>query len=329
MKLHESESLFRDAIVATAQRFDIPDIYIEKDYWVTYALYTIFGSVAKTFAVFKGGTALAKCYGIIERFSEDIDMVALNETGDSGNKLKEKLKKISKAIETMLPETEVQGITNKRGMIRKTAHAYPKQFQGDFGQVRDFIMLESTWLGYHEPHSDREISSFISQMMLETGQEEMAKEYNLMPFKVCVLAPTRTICEKIMSLVRFSHTVTPIEDLRLKIRHCYDLHQLLRLDELSAFLDGEEFEVMLKKVAQDDVEGYKSNNQWLAIHPKEAIIFKETNDTWNALKSAYLGGFSDLVYGKLPDEKDIFETISRIASRLQTMSWTINPNAIT
>jgi hypothetical protein len=328
MRLHENEKLFIQSVRFTAQQKRIKEIYIEKDYWITFALYSIFNSEAAEYAVFKGGTALSKCFEIIERFSEDIDMVVLNE-GESGNQLKERLRSLSKSIESMLPETEVQGITNKLGMIRKTAHTFPKLFKGNYGQVRDFIVLESTWLGYHEPHSDREISSFISQMMLETGQQEMAKEYNLMPFKVRVLAPTRTICEKIMSLVRFSHTETAIEDLRLKIRHCYDLHQLLRLDELSAFLDGEEFEVMLKKVAQDDVEGYKSNNQWLAIHTKEAIIFKETNDTWNALKSAYLGGFSDLVYGKLPDEKDIFETISRIASRLQTLSWTINPNAIT
>jgi len=45
-------------------------------------------------------------------------------------------------------------------MIRKTAHTFPKLFKGNYGQVRDFIVLESTWLGYHEPHSDREISSF-------------------------------------------------------------------------------------------------------------------------------------------------------------------------
>ena len=273
MRLHENEKLFIQSVRFTAQRKRIKEIYIEKDYWITFALHSIFNIEAAEYAVFKGGTALSKCFEIIERFSEDIDMVVLNE-GESGNQLKERLRSLSKSIESMLPEIPVKEVTNKKGMIRKTAHTFPKQFKGNYGQVRDFIVLESTWLGYHEPHSDREISSFISQMMLETGQEEMAKEYNLMPFRVRVLAPTRTICEKIMSLVRFSHTETPIEDLRLKIRHCYDLHQLLRLDELSAFLDGEEFEVMLKKVAQDDVEGYKSNNQWLAIHPKEAIIFK-------------------------------------------------------
>lgn len=42
MRLHENAKLFEQAIRATAQRMKIRDIYIEKDYWVTYALYTIF-----------------------------------------------------------------------------------------------------------------------------------------------------------------------------------------------------------------------------------------------------------------------------------------------
>lgn len=38
MRLHENRSLFQDAIVATAQQMKLPEIYIEKDYWVTFAL---------------------------------------------------------------------------------------------------------------------------------------------------------------------------------------------------------------------------------------------------------------------------------------------------
>lgn len=254
MKLHENEKLFTQSVRFTAQQRGIKEIYIEKDYWVTFALYAIFNSETAAYAVFKGGTALSKCHEIIERFSEDIDMVVLNE-GESGNQLKERLKKLSKSIESILPEIPVKEITNKKGMIRKTAHSYPKKFKGDYEQVRDFIVLESTWLGYHEPYTNKMISSFIAQMMMETGQQDMAKEYNLIPFEVRVLDPTRTICEKVMSLVRFSHTDKPIEDLRQKIRHIYDIHQLLIVEELSAFLDAEAFETMLKKVAQDDVEG--------------------------------------------------------------------------
>jgi predicted nucleotidyltransferase component of viral defense system len=50
----------------------IPAIYVEKDYWVTYALFTIFNNEIGKDTVFKGGTALSKCYNMIERFSEDI-----------------------------------------------------------------------------------------------------------------------------------------------------------------------------------------------------------------------------------------------------------------
>lgn len=35
MKLHENKTLFRQAISGTAESMQIPEIYIEKDYWVT------------------------------------------------------------------------------------------------------------------------------------------------------------------------------------------------------------------------------------------------------------------------------------------------------
>lgn len=78
MNLHESPSLFSEGIRATAQQMGILDIYVEKDYWVTKALHLIFSDPIGAEVVFKGGTALSKCYGLIERFSEDIDLVVLN-----------------------------------------------------------------------------------------------------------------------------------------------------------------------------------------------------------------------------------------------------------
>jgi len=40
MKLHENKTLFRQAVQFTADQMKIPAIYVEKDYWVTYALFT-------------------------------------------------------------------------------------------------------------------------------------------------------------------------------------------------------------------------------------------------------------------------------------------------
>lgn len=323
MKLHENKTLFRQAVQFTADQMKIPAIYVEKDYWVTYALYTIFNNDIGKDTVFKGGTALSKCYNMIDRFSEDIDLVVLRREGEKDSKLKSKLKAISTVVETVLPEVDIEGITHKMGMNRKTAHSYNKEFKGDYGQVRDVIILESTWLGYYEPYSTKSIVSFVGQMMLDTNQSDIAKENGLLPFDLLALEPIRTICEKIMSLVRFSYGEDPIDDLKKKIRHTYDLHQLLQQDEFLKFFQSTDFDEMLLKVANDDVASFRNNNNWLNYHPKEALIFKDLENVWSEMKTIYNGDFKNLVYGELPKEEAVLETLKIIQERLKTISWTI------
>ena len=195
MKLHENIELFRDAVVATSQIMEIPEIYVEKDYWVTLVLFKIFKSEIGKQIVFKGGTALSKCNKLIDRFSEDIDIVLLKQENETGNRLKNRLKQITKIVETVLPEIEIQGITNKKGMIRKTAHQYDKTFTGHYGQIRENIIIEATWLGSFEPYEEGSVSSLIYEMIERTNQIEIAKDYDLEPFEVNVLSPKRTLCE--------------------------------------------------------------------------------------------------------------------------------------
>lgn len=295
--------------------------YVEKDYWITYALFTIFHSEIGKDTVFKGGTALSKCYQMIERFSEDIDLVVLRRQGETDSKLKSKLKTISRKVETILPEVPIEGITNKMGMNRKTAHTYSKEFKGSYGQVRDVIILESTWLGYFEPFTIKSIISFVGQMMLENKQPEIASEFGLRSFELLALEPTRTICEKIMSLVRFSYSENPMEDLKKKIRHTYDLHQLLKQDEFLEFFHSTAFDEMLLKVANDDVASFRNNNQWLIHHPSEALIFKNLERVWDTIKTTYLSDFKDLVYGELPKQEDVLNTLKMIQERFQSVKW--------
>jgi predicted nucleotidyltransferase component of viral defense system len=59
MKLHENIQLFNEAIQMTSKRMNIQPEYIEKDYWVTYALFQIFQNDKEKDTIFKGGTALA------------------------------------------------------------------------------------------------------------------------------------------------------------------------------------------------------------------------------------------------------------------------------
>ena len=323
MRLHENKDLFRQSIEFTAQQMKILPIYVEKDYWVTYALHLIFHDTIGAETIFKGGTALSKCFGLIERFSEDIDLVVLKKDSESGNQLKNKLKKITNVVKAKLTEVDEEGITNKVGMIRKIAYQYPKTFTGKFGQVRENIIVEATWLGRYEPYHTTNISSYVYTMMDKAGQQQFIDEYNLSPFEVQVLHVNRTICEKIMSLVRFSYGEDPITDLQNKIRHTYDLHQLLKVPAINDFFESSAFEEMLSLVGQDDVASFKNNNQWLANHPKDAKTFSETEATWKELENTYTNDFANLVYGTLPTSEEVLGSLLKIRERLKNIKWNI------
>ncbi|WP_457617573.1 nucleotidyl transferase AbiEii/AbiGii toxin family protein [Lutibacter sp.] len=321
MKLHNNSTLFKDAVKFTAAQKNIKDIYVEKDYWVTFVLYNLYKSQLGKEIVFKGGTALSKCYHIIERFSEDIDLIILKDKSQSDHYLKKKLKEITSAVTKLLPEIEEKEITHRVGMVRKTAHTYPKAFKGEFGQIRDTIIVEATRLGHHEPFETKTVASYIYEMMLSTNQEKLAEQYGLLPFNVLALDIKRTLCEKIMSLVRFSYTENAIEDLNNKIRHIYDIHQLLKNKEIEKFFNTVKFDEMLLRVASDDVISFKNNNQYLQNHPREALLFSQPEKTWKQLKTTYQGSFKTLVFGTYPNESEILKTILLITSRLEKINW--------
>ena len=72
MNLHNLKREFYDLIKNTSDYYKINETYVEKDYFV----FVLLKEINLTFphVVFKGGTSLSKCYGIINRFSEDIDL---------------------------------------------------------------------------------------------------------------------------------------------------------------------------------------------------------------------------------------------------------------
>lgn len=323
MNLHQNKALFKEAVLAASQQLGIPEIYVEKDYWVTLVLYEIFHSNMADQIVFKGGTCLSKCHQLIQRFSEDIDLVIFRNEGENDNQLKKKIRNISKIVERVMPETQVKGLTNKKGNIRKTVHQYSRIFNGTFGQIREQLILEATWLGNYEPFTVETVDSYILNFMRSTGQEALIKEYGLQPFKVQALSVERTFCEKIMSLVRFSRTDDPFVSLSNKIRHIYDLYLMLTNESIAAFFKSNDFFNMLQKVGEDDLISYKNDNLWLKDSPCKAIIFQESEMTWDRIGNTYRTIFKDLVFGDFPDENDLVATLKKIGKRLKSLDWEI------
>ena len=77
MKLHLNKELFENYVALASQEEDIDEAIVLKDYYVTMALKHIYA--IHNDLVFIGGTSLSKCFNIINRFSEDIDLVATAE----------------------------------------------------------------------------------------------------------------------------------------------------------------------------------------------------------------------------------------------------------
>src|ERR1700676_2509144 len=61
-------------IEQAAVRRNVSAVVLEKDFWVCWLLGLLFDSEFAGSLVFKGGTSLSKVFGVIERFSEDIDL---------------------------------------------------------------------------------------------------------------------------------------------------------------------------------------------------------------------------------------------------------------
>lgn len=92
MLLHKTPAIFSDIVTATANDLGLQDFQIEKDYYVSLYLKTL-SELDKDGRVFKGGTSLPKCYDVIHRSSEDIDLAMHFKDGFVDTKIRKRLKK--------------------------------------------------------------------------------------------------------------------------------------------------------------------------------------------------------------------------------------------
>lgn len=84
MILHNDTKLMSQTIRAASDYLKITPNYVEKDYWITRSMKLLSKSIYADSVVFKGGTSLSKGYGLIDRFSEDVDVAIIDNLLLSG-----------------------------------------------------------------------------------------------------------------------------------------------------------------------------------------------------------------------------------------------------
>ena len=317
MNLHEDSDIFTELVEATATAIGLPQIYIEKDYWVTRALKHLSESEYSDKAVFKGGTSLSKAYKLIDRFSEDIDLAIFSDgLGDSARK--KLVKGVESAASIGLERIADDERVSKGSNFRKTVYRYPRSVkEGDFGQASQELLIEVNAFSSPEPYDKKELRSYIAETLETVDRKELIEAYQLESFEINVLSVKRTLVEKFLKVIKHSYSDDPVTALSRDIRHLYDICLILREDECKNFVESDEFEHLCSACIDDEKAGHFNYSRCLEKPLKEAPLFSKL-DEWKApITTTYDGIFSDLVYGDKPTIEEVIKVFGYVEKQLK------------
>ena len=318
MTLDNNTEQFSDAIRAASEHLNIAPIYIEKDYWITKILQQLSRTPQANNTVWKGGTSLSKGYRLIDRFSSDIDVAVLAE-GMSGNQIKTLISNVSKGMPEGIPETDMPGKTSKGSRYRKTYHSYESTITDNDSRMQllgNYVIVEINSFANPFPYVRLEIESFITQFLRECDKEQLVIEWDMSPFKLNVLDKRRTVCEKLVSLLRFSFAPQPVEGLKEKIRHFYDLHALLNDTECRTYL-SQTFVADLKELWQHDQSVFFIPDNWQGAEIEDAPLIKDFTQLWKELSDHYSEELGKLAYRPIPSPEEIAKSMSGLFEIVQ------------
>ncbi len=202
MKLFEHPD-FEQAIIRAADHFrprGLRESIIEKDYYVTEAL-RIIEQEAGGKVIFKGGTSLSKGWGLIERFSEDIDIFldpSAFEPSLGKKAIDRELKKLRDAIGTHPALTFVAKESQTIGGFgRNDRFEYAQRFAGT-GDILNRVFVEAGTASGKEPTDRIRLHSYVGQYLQESGVSLEADDEG--PFEMRLLHFRRTFVEKMFAI---------------------------------------------------------------------------------------------------------------------------------
>jgi len=312
MDLHAEKDAFTDIISGAARYFNISEIYIEKDYWVTLLLYRLSQYEKKDRLIFKGGTALAKASRIINRFSEDIDLAVLMPEAN-GNQIKTFMRHAETAITTDLIALPGYSGESKGSVFRKTYYRYPQEFQGDFAQASQVILLEINAFNKPEPVYPLPVCALITDFLKIHDQQLLIDKYHLDRFILFTLGIERTLTEKLVALIKAARSPDALMQLTIKIRHFYDICMILRHADYSIPLYDLTLLPLLQSVVDADRQQFTNAGNWFN-EPLDTIpLFCQPEKYWPALNSAFRQSFALMVFdNELPDDKEVIAALNAI-----------------
>ncbi|RLD44048.1 MAG: nucleotidyl transferase AbiEii/AbiGii toxin family protein [Bacteroidetes bacterium] len=314
MKLHIDYRFFADTIRATSQHLNIRQEFIEKDYWITLVLSRLSASKYAKETVFKGGTSLSKGFGLIDRFSEDVDLAIINTLNKTGNEIKTTIRSTEKEITDSLTEIQMEGVTSKGSRFRKSVFEYDSI---DLKNKSNRLIIEVNSFANSFSYQSLPIQSMIHDFLVQSRNIEYVEQYDLQPFSVNVLNKEQTMVEKLVSLIRFSFDENPVDSLSQKIRHFYDLYFLSIDADCAYFLKSETFNKRFSEILDHDRDLFDVPSGWKDRPISESPLLKDFPSIWDKLQSLYNTELSALAYAPIPDQKLVAHSFTEMIEHLK------------
>ena len=303
MNLHLHSKEFKELISIVANKMNLPESAIERDYYIVILLYNLSNSEYASQCVFKGGTSLSKCYpGSIERFSEDIDLTFLGM-----NKSDKFCEKNIKNIEKIITQNfNTRKINEERNARNKSMYVW-------FDDEQNKIKLEIGSNVKPDPYSTKTLKSYIHEY-LEVSFPEYIEKYNLKSVTLNVLNIERTFIDKLMSVKRHALCGT----LKSKVRHIYDISRLFKLPEIQTFLKNKiELERWIKLTKETDSFYLRKRNIPVEYNPLGDYDFDKFKIHFSEeIKKIYENLHKNLLY---TNEKQDFEEAIKIFKEINSI----------
>lgn len=301
MNLHKAETkFFSDLIRATSQFLNINEIFIEKYYWITLVLNRLSKTNYADETVFKGGTSLSKGFGLINRFSEDVDIAISNAKQKSGNVVKNIIRNVEKEITKELSEVNLRGVTSKGSKYRKSVFEYSSI---DSKNKNNRLIVEINAFANPFPFQQCTIKSLIYDFLNQTNNAKYIEQYSLYPFTINVLKKEQTLIEKLISLIRFSFNENAVQSISTKIRHFYDLYYLMNDPECNEFIKSPHFKKRFLEILEHDKKIFNEPENWESKELIASPLLNNFINIWQELKEIYKTELSVLSFSEIPDEK--------------------------
>lgn len=314
----------------TAAKMGINTAIVEKDFWVCYMLdYLFHRSKWQDKIAFKGGTSLSKSYGLIERFSEDIDLILdwrvlgykkdepwekrSNTQQDIFNK--EAGRRTAQFLaETFLPSIKTDLKTELGENIdcyidgadpQTVVFAYEREFE-DLS-ILPTIRLEIGALAAWTPAEEKAITPYAA--------EKYPKLFSDQNTSILTVLPERTFWEKATILHMEAHRPQDKKVPTRYSRHYYDLYCMANSAvKTSALADLD----LLQKVVEFKDKFYHS--PWAKYEEAKVGTLKLLPPEYNvkAYKDDY-EHMKNMIYGDKPDFDEILRGIAKLEKEINSL----------